>query len=155
MNAKSEGIVYTITDNSSIAELKEKLASQNMELIRSNEELEQFTYAASHDMQEPLRMITSYIQLIARKTGKDFGVIIDLIPVERGKSGRLKKLQIVGSKLTLTIGKELEIRKTLSESHLYSSAFVVDKHNTVNDIPGEFILTGAGWGHGVGRASER
>lgn len=89
-------------------------------------------------------------ELIARNTGKDFGTILDLIPVERGKSGRLTRLQIVGTKLTLTIGKELEIRKTLSESHLYSSAFVVDKQNIINGIPGEFILIGAGWGHGVG-----
>ena len=89
-------------------------------------------------------------ELIARKSGRDFGAIIDLIPVERGKSGRLKKLQIVGSKLTLTIGKELQIRKTLSESHLYSSAFVVDKLKIENGIPQEFVLTGAGWGHGVG-----
>ena len=88
--------------------------------------------------------------LIARKSGKDFGAIIALIPVERGKSGRMKKLKIVGTKHTLTIGKELEIRKTLSESHLYSSAFVIDKQNISNNIPGEFILTGAGWGHGVG-----
>jgi SpoIID/LytB domain protein len=89
-------------------------------------------------------------ELIARKSGRDFGQIIDLIPVERGKSGRLKKLKIMGSKLTLIIGKELQIRKTLSESHLYSSAFVVDKHNIANGIPQEFVLTGAGWGHGVG-----
>ena len=89
-------------------------------------------------------------ELIARKSGRDFGAILDLIPVERGLSGRLIKLKIVGSKLTLTIGKELEIRKTLSESHLYSSAFVVDKVNITDGIPGEFILTGAGWGHGVG-----
>lgn len=89
-------------------------------------------------------------ELIARKSGRDFGAIVDLIPVERGKSGRLKKLKIVGTKLTLTIGKELEIRKTLSESHLYSSAFVVDKQNITEGIPGEFVLTGAGWGHGVG-----
>jgi stage II sporulation protein D len=89
-------------------------------------------------------------ELIARKSGKDFGAILDLIPIERGKSGRLKKIKIVGSKLTMTIGKELEIRKTLSESHLYSSAFVVDKLNIDNGIPGEFVLTGAGWGHGVG-----
>jgi stage II sporulation protein D len=88
--------------------------------------------------------------LISRKTGRDFGEIVDLIPVERGKSGRLIKLKIVGTKLTLTIGKELEIRKTLSESHLYSSAFVVDKLNIIDGIPGEFVLTGAGWGHGVG-----
>ncbi len=89
-------------------------------------------------------------ELIARKSGRDFGTIIDLIPVERGKSGRLKKLKIVGSKLTLIIGKELQIRKTLSESHLYSSAFVVDKLKIENGIPQEFILAGAGWGHGVG-----
>ena len=89
-------------------------------------------------------------ELIARKSGRDFGAILDLIPVERGLSGRLKKLKIVGSKLTLTIGKELEIRKTLSESHLYSSAFVIDKQNITDGIPGEFVLTGAGWGHGVG-----
>jgi len=89
-------------------------------------------------------------ELIARKSGRDFGAILDLVPVERGLSGRLKKLKIVGSKLTLTIGKELEIRKTLSESHLYSSAFVVDKQNITDGIPDEFILTGAGWGHGVG-----
>jgi SpoIID/LytB domain protein len=93
---------------------------------------------------------TDLAELITRKTGKDFGDIIDLIPVERGKSGRLKKLKIVGSKLTLIIGKELEIRKILSESHLYSSAFVIDKQNISNGIPGEFTLTGAGWGHGVG-----
>lgn len=89
-------------------------------------------------------------ELIARKSGRDFGAILDLIPEERGKSGRLKKLKIVGTKLTLTIGKELEIRKTLSVSHLYSSAFVVDKLNIADGIPGEFIMTGAGWGHGVG-----
>ncbi|GAB1453213.1 SpoIID/LytB domain-containing protein [Draconibacterium sp.] len=89
-------------------------------------------------------------ELIARKSGRAFGDIIDLIPVQRGKSGRLIKLKIVGTKKTLVIGKELEIRKTLSESHLYSSAFVVDKLNVENGIPGEFVLTGAGWGHGVG-----
>lgn len=89
-------------------------------------------------------------ELIARKSGRDFGAIKDLVPVERGKSGRLKRLKIVGTKKTLTIGKELEIRKTLSESHLYSSAFVVDKRNVMDGIPGEIILTGAGWGHGVG-----
>jgi len=88
--------------------------------------------------------------LILKRSGRDYGSIIDLIPVERGKSGRLKKLKIVGTKRTLTIGKELEIRKTLSESHLYSSAFVIDKQNIVDGIPETFTLIGAGWGHGVG-----
>jgi len=88
--------------------------------------------------------------LIARKTGIDFGSILDLIPVQRGHSGRIVKLKIVGTKKRLIIGKELEIRKILSESHLYSSAFVVDKSEFSDQIPGKFILTGAGWGHGVG-----
>ena len=91
--------------------------------------------------------------LIRQRSGIDFGEILDLIPVERGTSGRLVKLKIVGTKRTLTIGKELEIRRTLSPSHLYSSAFVVDKLPPVqesgNAVPG-FVLTGAGWGHGVG-----
>ena len=88
--------------------------------------------------------------LIAKRSGIDFGNIIDLVPVERGTSGRLIRLKIAGTKRTMTIGKELEIRKTLSTSHLYSSAFVVDKGAEVNGIPGSFTLTGAGWGHGVG-----
>ncbi len=88
--------------------------------------------------------------LLRRRTGIDFGEIIDLQPVERGVSGRLIKLCIVGSKKTLVIGKELLIRKALSESHLYSSAFVVDRAVGENNIPSSFTLTGAGWGHGVG-----
>lgn len=89
--------------------------------------------------------------LILKRSGIDYGQIIDLIPIARGTSGRLWKLKIVGTKRTLTIGKELEIRRTLSTSHLYSSAFVVDKEDlSAEGIPGRFILTGAGWGHGVG-----
>lgn len=90
-------------------------------------------------------------KLIRERSGIDFGQLIDLIPVARGTSGRIWKLKIVGTKQTLIIGKELEIRRTLSPSHLYSSAFVVDKEDIAADgIPGRFILTGAGWGHGVG-----
>ena len=89
-------------------------------------------------------------EIIKTKSGYDFGNINDLIPQERGYSGRIIKLKIVGDKKTLTIGKELEIRKTLSNTHLYSSAFIVSKENIVNDIPQKFILNGAGWGHGVG-----
>ena len=88
--------------------------------------------------------------LIARKTGIDFGEIIDLLPVERGYSGRLIQLEIVGTKKRWKVGKELEIRKILSNSHLYSSAFVVDRLEISNGIPAKFVLTGAGWGHGVG-----
>lgn len=83
-------------------------------------------------------------ELVNRKLGMDLGTITDLVPLKRGKSGRIYELKIVGSKKTIVIGKELEIRRALSESHLYSSAFVVDKHDNVFDIHG------AGWGHGVG-----
>jgi SpoIID/LytB domain protein len=88
--------------------------------------------------------------LINRKTGFDFGQLIDLIPLERGYSGRIIKLEIVGTRKKLVVGKELEIRKILSNSHLYSSAFVVDRYDIHDQIPGKFVLTGAGWGHGVG-----
>ena len=83
-------------------------------------------------------------ELVARRSGIDFGTIIALEPIERGVSGRLTRLRIVGTKRTMIVGKELEIRRWLSESHLYSSAFVVDKREN------GFVLTGAGWGHGVG-----
>lgn len=89
-------------------------------------------------------------ELIKTNTKCDYGQIIDLIPVERGKSGRISKLKIVGTLKSLIIGKELEIRRTLSDTHLFSSAFVVDKGPQQDDVPAWFELTGAGWGHGVG-----
>ena len=89
-------------------------------------------------------------ELIRTNTKCDYGDIIDLIPVQRGPSGRICKLKIVGSLKTFTIGKEMEIRRTLSNTHLFSSAFVVDKGNLSDGVPQWFILSGAGWGHGVG-----
>lgn len=89
-------------------------------------------------------------KLINEKSGYGFGEILDLIPVERGYSARLIKLKIVGTKKEMVIGKELEIRRILSPTHLYSSAFVVDKLDGNDGIPAGFVLTGAGWGHGVG-----
>ena len=95
--------------------------------------------------QEELRNI------INEKTKDNFGDIIDLVPVERGKSGRICRLKIVGTEKTLIIGKELEIRRTLSKTHLYSSAFVVEQSDLdANGIPQHFTIFGAGWGHGVG-----
>ncbi len=88
--------------------------------------------------------------LLLKRSGINFGEIIKLEAIERGHSSRLIKLKITGTKKTLTVGKELEIRKWLSESHLYSSAFVVDHLDIKNGIPQKFVLTGAGWGHGVG-----
>ena len=90
-------------------------------------------------------------KLVKERSGMDYGNIVDLEPIARGTSGRLYKLKIVGTNKTLTIGKELEIRRTLSPSHLYSSAFVVEKgENDANGLPSTFTLKGAGWGHGVG-----
>ncbi|WP_159522599.1 SpoIID/LytB domain-containing protein [Sunxiuqinia indica] len=88
--------------------------------------------------------------LLQKKTGIDFGKIIRLEAVQRGHSSRIIKLKITGSKQTLVIGKELEIRRALSKSHLYSSAFVVDHLGEQNGIPQQFVINGAGWGHGVG-----
>lgn len=88
--------------------------------------------------------------LIKKKSGIDFGTLLELVPVSRGPSGRIIKLRIVGSARSLTVGKELEIRKWLSESHLYSSAFIVTAEKGPEGIPVKFVLKGAGWGHGVG-----
>jgi stage II sporulation protein D len=82
--------------------------------------------------------------LVKKKLGEDLGRIVKLESLERGRSGRIKRLRLVGEAGSLVIGKELEIRRALSESHLYSSAFVVDTDGQ------DFILSGAGWGHGVG-----
>lgn len=90
-------------------------------------------------------------EIIKENMRIDYGKIIDLIPVERGHGGHLSRLKIIGTEHTMTIGKELEIRRVLSTSHLYSSAFIVEKQDMDSDgIPGRFIIHGAGWGHGVG-----
>jgi stage II sporulation protein D len=88
--------------------------------------------------------------LLKTKIDLDFGPVSDMVPLERGSSGRIIRLKIIGTQATKIIGKELEIRKALSPSHLYSSAFVVEKEGSQNGLPQNFVLTGAGWGHGVG-----
>ena len=99
-------------------------------------------------------------ELVKQRIGIDFGVISELIPIERGASGRILRLKIIGTKKSLIIGKELEIRKALSKTHLYSSCFYVEKVERVEKVEGvervegeedtQFVLHGAGWGHGVG-----
>ncbi len=89
-------------------------------------------------------------KIIKIKTGTDFGDILDLVPVQRGYSSRLIKLKIEGSKQSMVFGKELEIRRILSKTHLYSSAIVIEKENIIEGVPQKFIIFGAGWGHGVG-----
>ncbi|MGN1375038.1 MAG: DUF4922 domain-containing protein, partial [Prevotella sp.] len=88
--------------------------------------------------------------LISENIKIDLGEILNLQPIARGKSGRIWKLKIVGTNGSFTIGKELEIRRALSKTHLYSSAFVVDCCDLKDGIPQRFVITGAGWGHGVG-----
>lgn len=83
-------------------------------------------------------------ELVSRRSGVDIGEVEDLVPLERGGSGRIKLLRIVGSKGVLEIGKELRIRQCLSETHLKSSAFEVSRDGN------DFVLKGKGWGHGVG-----
>lgn len=90
--------------------------------------------------------------LVRERSGIDFGDIVDLKPMTRGTSGRLSRLMIVGTKRTMIIGKELVIRRTLSTSHLRSSAFTVERKaiDPETGVPGQITLRGAGWGHGVG-----
>ena len=134
--------------------------------IRSNPE----SFCNTHDVKVLSQVLNNYDQetsdfyrwrveytqeqlqmLITEKLEIDFGHIIDLIPMERGTSGRLSKLKIIGDRKTLVIGKELEIRRALSKTHLYSSDFVVDAlDRNEQGIPQQFVLIGAGWGHGVG-----
>jgi stage II sporulation protein D len=90
------------------------------------------------------------VDILHTKSGIDFGMIQDIIPLLRGSSGRIYKLKVVGSKRTVIVGKELEIRRWFSQSHLYSSAFIIEIKRDANGRPERFILTGAGWGHGVG-----
>jgi SpoIID/LytB domain protein len=101
------------------------------------------------------RWTVSYTQaelaaLLQKRSGIDFGVVHRLEPLQRGPSGRITRLRIVGLRRSVVVGKELEIRRWLSPSHLYSSAFVVKPEGGTQDVPASFTLKGAGWGHGVG-----
>jgi stage II sporulation protein D len=89
-------------------------------------------------------------EILREKTGIDCGVLHRLTPLKRGPSGRIIRMKIEGSKGKLVVGKELEIRRCLSRSHLYSSAFAVSRELDPSGTPVRFILDGAGWGHGVG-----
>ena len=89
-------------------------------------------------------------RIVRKRSGIDFGTIMDLVPLQRGPSGRILRLRIVGERKSIIVGKELEIRRWLSNSHLYSSAFIVETERDQKGIPVRFVLRGAGWGHGVG-----
>lgn len=102
-----------------------------------------YRWTVTYSQEELSSMLTS-------RSGYNFGQILRLEPMERGYSGRITRLRIIGTSKTIVVGKELEIRKWLSATHLYSSAFVVEYGDTAHGIPGKFILRGAGWGHGTG-----
>lgn len=89
-------------------------------------------------------------EIVAAKSGIDFGTLRNIVPLQRGPSGRICRLKIEGSKKTMIVGKELEIRRWLSKTHLYSSAFVVMAEREEDGTPKRFMFYGAGWGHGVG-----
>ena len=89
-------------------------------------------------------------EIIENKTGRQIGSIIDIIPIRRGVSGRMIKVEIKGTRGSFRIEKELAIRKALSPNALYSSCFIIEKRGSQNGLPQEFIFKGAGWGHGVG-----
>ena len=94
--------------------------------------------------------VVTFEEILREKTGLDFGILQRLTPLARGPSGRIIRLEIQGSKERLVVGKELEIRRCLSRSHLYSSAFIVSGDCDPSGQPVQFVLEGAGWGHGVG-----
>jgi len=89
-------------------------------------------------------------EIIERKSGKKIGTLQDLCPLARGESGRISRLEIVGQNGSLVLERELEIRRVLSNSHLYSSCFIVDFQRDTSGLIHTVVLHGAGWGHGVG-----
>lgn len=89
-------------------------------------------------------------EIVAEKSNQNIGPIRDIIPLKRGYSGRLIYVKLVGDLGELIVGKELEIRRVLSKSHLYSSCFYVKKQTDKNEKTKKLILNGGGWGHGVG-----
>jgi SpoIID/LytB domain protein len=89
-------------------------------------------------------------KIIENKSQMEMGTLREILPLARGPSGRIHRLRIVGSRRSLEIGKELEIRRWLSPSHLYSSAFTITAQGGTADAPERFVFHGGGWGHGVG-----
>jgi len=88
--------------------------------------------------------------IIRQKTGHDVGSLIDIVPMQRGVSGRLIEVKILGTLDSFTVRKELNIRRAFSKSALYSACFVVEKSGGSDGLADEFVFKGAGWGHGVG-----
>ncbi len=163
---KDESYLVPVVDNANEGPLPDLTDEKQAEawILNGNESfcnttdekiLKQVLNDYDQETEEFYRWKVEYTQeelakLIAEKREEDFGTILALEPVERSEGGHLKRLRIVGSKKSMVIGKELEIRRTLSPSHLYSSAFIVKTESGADGVPSKFTLHGAGWGHGVG-----
>ena len=158
LKAKRDYITSVIPDLRIESEARKWILSRPSSFCNTTDSTVLSQVLNSYDMETPdfYRWTVMYSQtelaaIVKERSGLDFGQIIALQPLERGHSGRITKLKIIGSRLTATVGKELEIRKWLSKSHLYSSAFIVETSDNDNHgIPQLFTLHGAGWGHGVG-----
>ncbi len=156
--ADSKNITLETPDLTNEDEAEDWIKSSPVAFCNTKDEkvLKQVLNDYDQETSDFYRWTVSYSQkelaeLIHKRSGIDYGEILEIIPIERGASGRITRLKIVGTKQVMIIGKELEIRRTLSESHLYSSAFVVEtSQENEKGIPGKFTLYGAGWGHGVG-----
>ncbi|MDD2476323.1 MAG: SpoIID/LytB domain-containing protein [Dysgonamonadaceae bacterium] len=156
--ADSKNITLNTPDLTNEEEAVDWIKSSPVAFCNTKDEqvLKQVLNDYDQETSDFFRWTVSYTQkelaeLIHKRSGIDYGQIIEIIPIERGTSGRIIRLKIIGTERVMTIGKELEIRRTLSESHLYSSAFVVETSEEDEEgIPGKFTLYGAGWGHGVG-----
>ena len=140
-------------DNEDAARLWIESEPQSYCATNDNAVLSQILNGYDRETNDFYRWRVEYTQeelsaIVAERSGIDFGTIKELIPLERGASGRITRLHVVGSKAARIVGKELEIRRWLSKTHLYSSAFVVDRINENGNVC--FVLKGAGWGHGVG-----
>ncbi len=151
--ADGENIDISNLDNERVAEMW--ILSNPKAYCNTRDKLVLSQILNNYDQETPdfFRWSVSYTQeeisnIVKEKSQIDFGLITNLIPIKRGASGRIIELKIVGEKKTMIVGKELEIRKWLSTSHLYSSAFIVEKK--VSNGQCSYTLKGAGWGHGVG-----
>lgn len=156
--ADSKNITLETPDLTNEDEAEDWIKSSPVAFCNTKDEkiLKQVLNDYDQETSDFYRWTVSYSQkelaeLIHKRSGIDYGEILEIIPIERGTSGRIIRLKIVGTEQVMIIGKELEIRRTLSESHLYSSAFAVEtSEENEEGIPGKFTLYGAGWGHGVG-----
>lgn len=143
LTKEDEARRWILTEPPSFCNIQDEAVLARILPPRDREKGSLYRWTVSYSQEDLRRIVKS-------RTGIDLGEICALIPVRRGPSARLLELRIEGTRSSMNIGKELEIRRVLSQSHLYSAAFVVDAEDIHAGVPGRFVLHGAGWGHGVG-----